>query len=202
MINDALNHKIRRVAGEQGITPPHWSKLRKALNAAGVKAPKGNVWAHDIQVKRYCDAHKVFEATTKSTTGAPRDTVIVSQVEREEQVPMPRPETPNTGSQIPQLDAETVAVLREIVSWWKARGAETMTREETTEPAYRPNFPGTRRNTGIRINARLLQDALEKAQTPAESVKTGGGLSPLIERLLWQYLGFDPKYLRIPDLNP
>ena len=36
MKHDALSQEIRRVAAKQRIAPPHWSKLRKALNEAGM----------------------------------------------------------------------------------------------------------------------------------------------------------------------
>jgi len=100
-----------------------------------------------------------------------------------------------TGVVIPQLDNDTVATLLEMAEWWKEQkvaGVQGMTPEPTT----RPYFSGEKVNTGIRINKRLLGDALTKARSEGEKIKTGGGLSPLIEHLFWRYLGFDPKYLR------
>ncbi|MGO9119837.1 MAG: hypothetical protein ACLQPD_19775 [Desulfomonilaceae bacterium] len=176
---------IRRVAEEKGLKG-NYRELSEELNRRRITNLRGGEWTRK-NLGTFCNRHSVFKE--------PRPVAIATQDTSD----IPRPEVPDKVSQIPQLDAETVAVLREIVSWWKARGAEAMTRKETTEPAYRPNFPGTRRNTGIRINARLLQDALAKAQTPAESTKMGGGLSPLIERLLWEYMEFNPKYLTRDD---
>ena len=70
MTNEALKREIRRVADENGIAPPHWAKLRRALNGAGVKALKGNTWSGDIQVKRYCEKHRVFDAAPIGMTQA------------------------------------------------------------------------------------------------------------------------------------
>lgn len=209
MTNGVLNGEIRRVASERGITPPNWSRLRRALNEAGVTAAKGNAWSSDIQIKRYCERHEVFGIATRHAE-ASEDITPARQAGQGEQgrttqdLPSaPQEQGPQHTTDGPQLDPETAAALKEVVAWWKTtKGAESVSvtgNREIQEPPYRPNFPGERKNTGLRVNKQLLQDALDKARTPQEAVKTGGGISPLVEYLLWQYLGFDPKYLRKGD---
>lgn len=104
-----------------------------------------------------------------------------------------KPCTHTTGVVIPQLDNDTITTLLEMAKWWKeqGRGAQGM----TLEPTQRAYFAGGRVNTGIRISKRLMRDALAKAKSKNEIVKTGGGLSPLVEYLFWRYLGFNPQYL-------
>ncbi|MGO9122426.1 MAG: hypothetical protein ACLQPD_33030 [Desulfomonilaceae bacterium] len=182
---------IRRVAQETG-TQRKFKSLSEELNRQGITSPRGSAWTPG-GLFNFCTRHGLFKGAPAPKKGKaePRPVALATQ----DTADITRPE-------VLQLDPDTIGILREVAQWWKVKGAKMAMQNaswegETAEPAYRPNFPGTRRNTGIRINARLLQDALEKAQTPAESVKTGGGLSPLIERLLWQYLGFDSKYLAV-----
>ncbi|MFH0826119.1 MAG: hypothetical protein V2B18_25490 [Pseudomonadota bacterium] len=105
--------------------------------------------------------------------------------------------TTNPQARPAQLDEETLAAIQEIVKWWGTGGRAAVTAVSTAKAInYRPVFPGKRKNTGVRINQKLLDDALAKARSPDESTRTGGGLSPLIEFLLWQYLGFGEKYVK------
>jgi hypothetical protein len=134
------------------------------------------------------------------TTSAPRELPDV----------MPQPEVhPISVTPLP-LDADTVEALREVATWWlerKAKGEGMESEKVTTTvapqaPQYRPVFPGARVNSGVRLNERLMKAALEKAKTPEEAARTSEGkLSPLIELLLWQYLGFDEQYLN-PETMP
>ena len=161
-----------------------------------------------------CRRHNLFGSDSEPpvVTPATQDTIPEKQAEIQEpdevthrNADIPQREAPHPEA--PQFDPETIATLREVAAWWKTTSGAGVPvggmerNEATAEPAYRPRFPGERKNTGIRINKLLLRDALKKAQTPGEAVKTGGGLSPLIERLLWQYLEFDPKYLSREDIK-
>ena len=97
----------------------------------------------------------------------------------------------------PGLDEDDLKTLHEVIMAWRTRKGQML--NELFEPSHRPVFVGGKKNTGIRINEALLKDASEKAKTPGERNKTGGMVSPLIEYLLWSYLGFDPKYVEFPN---
>ncbi len=52
-----------------------------------------------------------------------------------------------------------------------------------------------RRSTGLRREARLLDEAREKRESPEEACRTGAGINSLVECLLWQYLNCGPQFL-------
>ena len=203
-----VKEKISRVAEETG-TEGRYKALTEELNKRGITSPRGSKWQAQ-GLYNFCSRQGLFKDAPASKIGkggprpdalATQDTTPEKQAEPEEHVSTPKPKLLQPESL--QLDIDTIATLKEIVAWWKTEGARMVTRNvtgesEPSEPTYRATFPGgkeAKTNTGIRINKRLLNDALAKARTPEEMIKTGGSLSPLIERLLWQYLKFDPKYL-------
>jgi len=94
------------------------------------------------------------------------------------------------------LDAGEMGTLRELISWWRSRKDGSTVREA---PQYRPTLPGRRDNRGIRVNRRLMDDTLKKARELFPGPTSGGKLSPTIEFLCWQFLGFDEKYLQEED---
>lgn len=110
------------------------------------------------------------------------------------------PAVPPHTMSIPELDAETVAVLQEVATWWKSRQEQgepiEVTRADREERPLRTEFPGPKTNTGIRINKRLLEAVQKKMRRPEERPRSGGKLSYLIEMLLWGYLDHDPKFQR------
>jgi len=200
---------IRQVADQTG-TWGKWKQLCEELNKRGIKTSRGKEWG-PTSLRQICNAYRLFEDASaqepdEAKTQQYIDTTPVMPAETPEQEPIPQsttgaPQAERSALEVAQLDADTVAALKEVVVWWKSKGAEMAMRNVTWEnepasPAYRPSFPGKRKNTGIRINEKLLKDALERAKTSTESVKTGGGISPLIEYLLWGYLGFDQRYLK------
>jgi hypothetical protein len=199
--------EFRRAIAEIG--PQFTNKqLAEKLNSWGVVNTKGTPFTPE-SVRNVCVRKQLLGDDAKSppVASATQRTLPEERAEVEKQddatqcttdIPQPEMSLPEK----PKLDPDTIAALKEVAEWWKrTRGGEIPNRgvtghEETREPAYRPSFPGKRRNTGIRINERLRKAALGKAQIPKEAIKTGGGLSPLIEYLLWGYLGFDPKFLQ------
>ena len=93
----------------------------------------------------------------------------------------------------PTLDVPDIVSLKELITWWRSQKAAPQLHGS---PEYRPDFPGSRANTGIRIHSQMLKDACAKAKAEIPSLTSQGRISPLIEYLLWQFLGFDPKYLQ------
>ncbi len=91
----------------------------------------------------------------------------------------PAHETPPS---LPQWLLEETDTLKEMIEWWKSREAAAMDALER-----RPAFVGMTRNTGIRVNAEILDRAIDKARE--ERLKTGGNISQLVEWLLWVYIG-------------
>ncbi len=193
--------KIRQVAEETGLQR-QWIALCTELNRRGIRSSRGSEWTPQ-GLTNICNRHGLFKGNPEPRPAAlaTQNTTLAKQAEPKERVSAPQPKLLEPESL--QLDVDTIATLKEIAQWWKSGGAKIAMRnvtweEEPSEPTYRAVFPGgkdAKANTGIRINKRLLNDALAKAQTPEEMIKTGGSLSPLIERLLWEYLEFDPKYL-------
>jgi len=225
-----VKEAILRVAEESGLQGKY-RPLSEELNRRGITSPRGSTWTgqklYNFSVRlglfqespaartdeKRGTAGAVVPPTTdathttdapdivpgRNTTGAPQDGTQGKATADATQV-----ESCTSTTPAPHLDPETIAVLKQVAEWWKAKGSEMVMRNvtyemEPSEPAYRVSFPGQKRNTGLRVNSRLLDDALRKAQTSEEAIKTGGGLSPLIERLLWQYLEFDAKYLSKGD---
>jgi hypothetical protein len=202
--------QIRKVAAETGLQGKH-KALAEELNKRGIKTSRGVKWSPQ-GLANICNRHGLFKGEKESAPVEPvtPDTAPEEQTEPEEHVSTPQPKLLEPESL--QLDVDTIATLKEIAQWWKSGGAAMVMRNvtwepEPSEPTYRAIFPGgkdakgknLKKNTGIRVNLRLLEDAVAKAETPQERIKTGGSLSPLIERLLWQYLEFDPKYLTRDD---
>ena len=72
--------------------------------------------------------------------------------------------------------------LKALLDWWKSRPEATVS---TPEP--RPVFTGESKNTGIRINKKILERATVQAKE--QRWQTGGSLSQLVELLLWRYIG-------------
>ncbi len=96
------------------------------------------------------------------------------------------------------LTDEELQTMRDIIQWWTSNGETTMRRLETVrveDLLARPTFPGPKKNSGIRVNTRLLEAAREKCESPEEARRSGGSISALIECLLWSYLDSDPRYL-------
>src|SRR5271157_1086201 len=193
--------KIRQIAEETGLQR-QWIALCTELNRRGIRSSRGSEWTPQ-GLSNICNRHGLFKSRGEPRPAAlaTQNTTLAKRGGPEGQASTPQPKLLQPESL--QLDVDTIATLREIVAWWRAEGSkmamQNVTWEsEPPEPTYRAVFPGgkdAKANTGIRINKRLLNDALAKAQTPEEMIKTGGSLSPLIERLLWEYLGFNPKYL-------
>ncbi len=94
------------------------------------------------------------------------------------------------------LDAADIVTIKEVIAWWRSRKDGSTVHEA---PRYRPTFPGRRDNRGIRINRRLMEDTLRKAREQFSDATSTGKLSPTIEFLCWQFLGFDQKYLSRDD---
>jgi len=198
--SEVIQH-IRKVAAETGLQGKY-KALAGELNKLGIKTSRGSEWTPQ-GLSNICNRHDLFKgkAEPRPAALATQNTTFAKQAEPEERVNTPQPKLLQPESL--QLDVDTIATLKEIVVWWKAEGSKMAMQNVTWEseppkPTYRAVFPGgkdAKANTGIRINKRLLNDALAKAKSPEEMIKTGGSLSPLIERLLWEYLEFDPKYL-------
>ncbi|MFH1113717.1 MAG: hypothetical protein V1792_07320 [Pseudomonadota bacterium] len=96
------------------------------------------------------------------------------------------------------LTLEELQTMRDIIHWWTSNGEETMRRLETVrveDLTARPTFLGRKRNSGIRVNAALLDAARTKCEKPEEARRTGGSISSLIELLLWKFLDSDPQFL-------
>jgi hypothetical protein len=117
------------------------------------------------------------------------------------------PATPSTTDVVsttlaPQLSQPELSAVREMLAWWESReepepeASGDPIETQATKPTYRPTFPGPRTNSGVRVNTRLLQEALKKARAEDATLTGEGKISPLFEYLLWQYLGFDDKYLK------
>ncbi len=197
--------QIRRVAAETSLQAKY-AALAKELNRRGIKTSRGAQWSPQ-GLSNICNRHGLFKGdeVRPPVTLTPQTPTPEKQAQVKEHMSTPQPKLLEPESL--QLDVDTIATLKEIAQWWKSGGAAMVVRNvtwepEPSEPTYRAVFPGgkdAKTNTGIRINKRLLNDALAKAQTPEEAIKTGGSLSPLVERLLWAYLGFDVKYLSKPD---
>src|SRR5271157_4874507 len=193
--------KIRQIAEETGLQR-QWIALCTELNRRGIRSSRGSEWTPQ-GLSNICNRHGLFKGKAESRPAAlaTQNTIPEEPAEPAVHVSTPQPKLLQPESL--QLDVDTIATLKEIVVWWKAEGSKMAMQNVTWEseppkPTYRAVFPGgkdAKANTGIRINKRLLNDALAKAKSPEEMIKTGGSLSPLIERLLWEYLEFDPKYL-------
>jgi hypothetical protein len=82
--------------------------------------------------------------------------------------------------------------LGHMLEWWNQnQGAFQSTQER------RPLFKGKRRNTGLHVNEKILELAIEKVKK--DKYWSGGSLSLLVERLLWTYVGEPESLLEIPE---
>lgn len=91
---------------------------------------------------------------------------------------------PPSESPIPD---DIAKAINEVARWWTDRQGQT--------PQARPVFKRTNLVTrSIRVNDDLLKAAQEKAGQ--EAARTGGDLNSLIELLLWEYIGRDPRFIR------
>ena len=86
---------------------------------------------------------------------------------------------PQQAVPLPQWLLDDLDNLKTLLDWWKTQGDTPQFREEA-----RPVFRGKTRNSGIRINAELLDRAVTKAKQ--DKVRTGGNLSQLVEWLIWK----------------
>lgn len=84
----------------------------------------------------------------------------------------------------PLNEAYESGALTEMLEWWRERKGKA-----PELFGQRPLIQGSKKkkNTGICVDAEVLELALTKAQ--AEKAQTGGSLSQLVELLLWQYIG-------------
>jgi len=201
-----------RVLEAEGKT---YQQVADALNVEGLGNSKGEPWKSDsIRVALARDAkRKAKVGTYPVPQGSLEDTTPYTGTTPEPQekqgesshkdtaiAPQPEIEYDNTtdesqserGTTEPHvvaqtgLDPETIATLKEVAAWWQSRKEEGVVAPDVPE-GYRPEFKGKRKNTSVRVNAVLLKDAADEA---------GIGVSPLLERLLWAYLGNDQKYLK------
>jgi len=202
---DDLIKRIREMEAE-GKTH---QQVADALNQEGLGNSKGEPWNNnsirvtldrDTKRKAKAGTEPVPQASFEDTTPEPQEKQGEPSHKDTAIAPQPEIEYDNTtdesradgGTPEPQgvvetgLDPETLAVLREVVAWWQSRKEEGVVAPDVPE-GYRPEFKGKRKNTSVRVNAVLLKDAAEEA---------GIGVSPLLERLLWAYLGNDQKYLK------
>jgi hypothetical protein len=107
-----------------------------------------------------------------------------------------------------QLSEEKVAMLDEmLVDYRSGTLNEMLSWFQRTHGVgladVRPTFYGMRKNSGLHLNQRILNAALEKCLSDKQ--RTGGSLSQLVELLLWQYLGSPDEFLRPgpePEPNP
>lgn len=206
-----LADRIRAVAEEKDLAG-RWALLAHELNRRKIANMTGTAWTRTT-IGTFCRNHGITASAPQAqpTGSLPQrlatSTTAATQTGRAEAsgsatTSAPQQTTGNDTTTATDLDVETISTLREVASWWQDRKATGDPMEAASGPRgpeHRPVFVGARRNTGIRINSRLLEDALAKSQWPEEARKLGGGgLSPLIERLLWHYLDFGEKYLE-PD---
>ena len=95
-----------------------------------------------------------------------------------------------------KFDESAMRDLAELLDWWRKRkesGIDTV----KSEIAVRPNFKrGGKEDTvtrSVRIGKELAEAAEKRARI--ERALTGGSFSGLVEYLLWDFLGRDPKFL-------
>jgi hypothetical protein len=209
---------IQAVARQIGFTGTNWPRLRIALIENGVTTRRGGSWNSVQALEQFCHRNGVVFAgeeaqTVSETPPRPARTdeaeqlelvademhVAMQDVEMEisqaisEQTALPEPV--DTQLEVAPLSPSEIVLLREIIAAWQNEPGVPIPTAEPV-PTYRPAFPGERDNTGIRVNRRLLKAALEKAKTEDAALTGGGKLSPLIEHLLWGYLGYDPRFLK------
>jgi hypothetical protein len=101
------------------------------------------------------------------------------------------PPEPPAIPQVPEWLLEESETLKEMIEWWKTRESAMM-----EGSVRRPVFAGKTRNTGIRMNAEVLDRAIHKSKQ--ERFKTGGNLSQLVEWLMWIYIGSPTDVLDQP----
>jgi hypothetical protein len=95
-----------------------------------------------------------------------------------------------------KFDESTMRELAELLEWWRAR-KEAGIDKVTQEIAVRPNFKRGGKSDSVTRSIRIGKDLAEAAEKRAKKEKalTGGSFSGLVEYLLWDFLGRDPKFL-------
>ena len=87
----------------------------------------------------------------------------------------------------------------EVAEWWKK---QTDKEKLTVTPIdYGPEFGGETKNSSVRLNVTLRDDALAKARAQ-HRLETRGNVSGLMDWLLWNYLNCDEKYLAPQNTTP
>jgi len=136
-----------------------WKEISDDLNKAGITTSTGHQWTRE-NVERFYKRHCTENPQRVVTKTSPT-------------VPQPSPTW---------MDASALADLRIMLEEWRTRKDVYM-----REIQARPIFKGLRRNSGFHVNDAILKRAMEKVKT--DKVYSGGSLSLLVERLLWQYIG-------------
>lgn len=89
-------------------------------------------------------------------------------------------------------DSYRFGTLREILEWWTGR-----TTGKVWVPGSRPKFSAKRRFVWVQLNEEILRRALNKVTQ--ERHVGYGGLSPVIEQLLWEFIGKPNDVLATED---